>query len=98
MGVGSKARSARSSRNSSPAPSSEYDPAFPPNIKRSLTKNDTELAALSKLHVALRTLKETIVNEYGDDVLVECVFNEKKLLSGGGVWCILTLASSPTPL
>ena len=84
MGVGSKARSARSSRNSSPAPSSEYDPAFPPNIKRSLTKNDTELAALSKLHVALRTLKETIVNEYGDDVLVECVLNEKKLLSGGG--------------
>ena len=82
MGRASTSRSNRSSRSFSSGPTSEFDPAFPPNLKRSLARNDVELAALGKLHVALRTLREAIVTEYGEETLVECVVNEEKGLAG----------------
>eukprot|EP00579_Thalassiosira_antarctica_P012080 CAMPEP_0201908462 /NCGR_PEP_ID=MMETSP0903-20130614/574_1 /ASSEMBLY_ACC=CAM_ASM_000552 /TAXON_ID=420261 /ORGANISM="Thalassiosira antarctica, Strain CCMP982" /LENGTH=220 /DNA_ID=CAMNT_0048442813 /DNA_START=14 /DNA_END=673 /DNA_ORIENTATION=+ len=94
MGRATTSRSsARSSNNNRPFTSpitSEFDPAFPANLKRSLSRNDVELAALSKLHVALRTLKKAIVEEFGEERLLQCVLDEGKRLpvgvrnSGGG--------------
>ncbi|KAL7540136.1 hypothetical protein ACHAXR_009885 [Thalassiosira sp. AJA248-18] len=76
-------RSARSSRSSSPLPTSEFDPAYPPNLKRSLARNDVELAALSKLHIALRSLRKAIVEEFGEDALLEAVVSEKQKIPSG---------------
>jgi len=79
MGRGSTARANNRSSSRYQAPT-QFDPQYSPNIKRSLSKNDVELAALTKLHIALRTLKSAIIDEFGDEVLVECVLNEKKEL------------------
>jgi hypothetical protein len=51
----------------------DYDPANPTNIRRSLNRNDVELAALSKLHKLMSVLKETIVNEFGDAAFVTAI-------------------------
>ena len=51
----------------------EYDPANPTNIRRSLYRNDVELAALSKLHKSMSALKATIVKEYGDAAFVTAI-------------------------
>ncbi len=62
-------------------PTSEYDPAHTTNLRRSLNRNDVELAALSKLHGQIRLLKGTILREFGEEALLECVLNEKKAKS-----------------
>mmetsp|Transcript_33079 Transcript_33079/g.69454 ORF Transcript_33079/g.69454 Transcript_33079/m.69454 type:complete len:1360 (-) Transcript_33079:38-4117(-) len=71
--------------SSATAITSKFDPAHPDNLKRSLGRNDVELAALTKLHVALRTLKEAIVNEFGEDTLLRCVIEEKDKLPVGAI-------------
>ena len=72
---GGRARGGKagSSSSTSPMPPAFYelDPKNPANLKRSLERNDFELAALSKLHLSLRILREAIVEEYGEDVLIE---------------------------
>eukprot|EP00581_Thalassiosira_minuscula_P003842 CAMPEP_0183744734 /NCGR_PEP_ID=MMETSP0737-20130205/65882_1 /TAXON_ID=385413 /ORGANISM="Thalassiosira miniscula, Strain CCMP1093" /LENGTH=338 /DNA_ID=CAMNT_0025980385 /DNA_START=22 /DNA_END=1035 /DNA_ORIENTATION=+ len=87
-------RAAGSSRSSSLASqqtsTSEFDPSFPPNLRRSLSRNDVELAALSKLHGALRSIKAAIIDEFGEEALLQCVVEEKGRLpvpttrEGGG--------------
>ena len=71
-------RGQRGSRAASPVPSTEQEPGWPPNLKRSLNRNDAELAALTRLHAALRTLKRAIVDEYGEEALVQCVLEDGK--------------------
>jgi len=76
-----------SSTSTSPMPSTpgvlpELDPRNPSNLKRSLDRNDVELAALSKLHVALRILREAITEEFGEDVLIAIAVGGKGSSSG----------------
>ncbi|KAL7473635.1 hypothetical protein ACHAXS_014089 [Conticribra weissflogii] len=78
---------ASSSTSTSPMPSTpgvppELDPRRPSNLKRSLDRNDVELAALSKLHVALRTLREAIIEEFGEDVLIAIAVGGEGSTSG----------------
>ena len=58
--------------------SKHVDPGHAANLTRSLRRNDTELAALSQLHAALRTLRAAIVDEFGEAGLLRCVVNESK--------------------
>ena len=51
----------------------EYDPANPTNVRRSLYRNDVELAALSKLHKSMSALRATIAREYGDAAFVTAI-------------------------
>jgi len=76
---------AKSNRSISPAPTSPSDPAHPSNLKRSLARNDVELAALAKLHVSLRLLREAIVTEFGEDGLIEMVLSHRDRLKDGGL-------------
>jgi hypothetical protein len=76
---------ARSNRSNSPLPISTSDPAHPTNLKRSLARNDVELAALSKLHVSLRLLRDAIVSEFGEDGLIDIVLSHQEKLKNGGL-------------
>src|SRR5210317_1105255 len=76
---------ARSNRSNSPLPISTSDPAHPTNLKRSLARNDVELAALSKLHVSLRLLRDAIVSEFGEDGLIGIVLGHQEKLKNGGL-------------
>jgi len=78
-------RAKSSNRSISPLPTSPSDPAHPANLKRSLARNDVELAALSKLHISLRVLREAIVNEFGEDGLIDMVLTHKDKLKNGGL-------------
>jgi len=65
----------RTPRKSAPIPPNESHPAHPNNLHRSLSRNDVEISALSKLNTALRTLRTEIVQEYGDETLIEIATN-----------------------
>jgi len=82
---------AKSNRSISPAPTSPSDPAHPSNLKRSLARNDVELAALTKLHASLRLLREAIVKEFGEDGLIEMVLSHKDRLKDGGLKSVETV-------
>ena len=75
----------KSNRSISPLPTSPSDPAHPSNLKRSLARNDVELSALAKLHTSLRLLKAAIVDEFGEDGLIEMVLRHKNELKNGGL-------------
>ncbi|KAL7522157.1 hypothetical protein ACHAWX_006853 [Stephanocyclus meneghinianus] len=62
----------------SPVPPSESHPSHPSNLQRSLARNDLEIAALSKLNSALRILRQSIVDEFGEDTLIEIATNTIK--------------------
>ncbi len=49
----------------------ENDPNHRSFLSRSLNKSDVELCAIMKLNDSLNKLKECIVNEFGDDVLLD---------------------------
>ena len=77
---------AKASRSSGVAvATSPFDPAYPANLKRSLARNDVELAALAKLHTSLRVLREAIVTEFGEDGLIHMVLRHKDQLKDGGL-------------
>ena len=78
----SSASSLASTSSALPLITSELDPAHPINLKRSLSRNDVELAALEKLHSQIRLIKGAIVKEFGEERLLECVLNEKKKWKG----------------
>ena len=77
---------AKASRSSGvPVATSPFDPGYPANLKRSLARNDVELAALAKLHTSLRVLREAIVAEFGEDGLIRMVLRHKDQLKDGGL-------------
>eukprot|EP00804_Cyclotella_cryptica_P009363 CCRYP_009018-RA/>CCRYP_009018-RA protein AED:0.25 eAED:0.25 QI:0/0/0/1/1/0.5/2/0/1030 len=71
-------RNTTARKPASPATPSESHPSHPSNLLRSLARNDVEIAALSKLNSALRILRQSIVDEFGEDTLIEIATSTQK--------------------